>query len=56
MVAAQPRAITLDEIEILSFLKQNIIRKICEEAVKQGHPRSDPQVIQVLYIFTMTTP
>ncbi len=42
-------AITILEIELLSFLRQNIIRKLCEEEEEaQGRPRTDPQVITAI--------
>ncbi len=40
IVASQPtRPITTNELEILFFLRQNIVRKLCEEAARQGCPR-----------------
>ncbi len=43
----EPQRITMDEIELLSFLHQNIVRKLCKEA-KQGRPQTNPQVIQAV--------
>ncbi len=40
--------ITANEIELLSFLKQNIIRKLCEEAAKQNKDKTDPWVIRAI--------
>ncbi len=34
--AGQPQAITSEKIELLSFLRQNIVRKLCEEAAHRG--------------------
>ena len=49
MVTNQARwEITSDEIELLSFLCQNIIRKLCEEAARQGKDMTDPWVIQAV--------
>ncbi len=48
MATNQPRIITVEEIELLSFLRQNVIRKICEEAEKQGRDRMDPRVIRAV--------
>ncbi len=48
MAANQPRNITFEETEILSFIRQNIIQKICQEATRQGRARNDPQVIQAI--------
>ncbi len=45
MAANQAHTITVEEVELLSFLRQNVIRKICEEAEKQGLDKTDPWVI-----------
>ncbi len=37
--------ITPAEIELISILKQNIIRKLCEEASKQAKDKTHPDVI-----------
>ncbi len=49
-IASAPEswAISSEEIELLSFLHQNIIRTICEEEARQGRPRIDPQVVQAV--------
>ncbi len=39
------RYITPTEIELISLLKQNIIRKLCEEALKQAKDKMHPEVI-----------
>ncbi len=44
----EPHTITLEEIELLSFLCQNIVRKLCQESAKQGRSQTDPRVIQVV--------
>ncbi len=44
----QPRTITPEEIELLSFLRQNIVRQLCQEATRQGRPRTDPRVIEAV--------
>ncbi len=58
MAADQPNCfITPNEIELLSFLRQNIIRKLCEEAAHQGRPKTDPWVIHaVVEYFNMGLP
>ena len=48
MAAAQDRNITFEETEILSFLQQNIICKLCEEAQWQGLPKIHPRVVQAV--------
>ncbi len=40
--------ITTNEIQLLSFLKQNIICKLCEEAAKQDKDKTDPWVIRTI--------
>ncbi len=40
------RAITQEEIDILSFLHQNIARKLALEAHVQGRPKTHPRVVQ----------
>ncbi len=56
MVASQPHTITLEEIEILSFLRQNIIRKICEESARQGYVRNDPGSYELCVIISTWAP
>ncbi len=48
MVSAQRnlRPITPEELDILSFLRQNIARKLAIEAHHQGHPKTHPRVVQ----------
>ncbi len=48
MAAAQDRNITFEEMELLSFLCQNIVRKLCEEAAKQGLSERDLRVVQAV--------
>ncbi len=48
MAAAQNRPIIFEETEILSFLHQNIICKLCEEAQWQGLPKTDPRVVRAV--------
>ncbi len=45
MAANVPRFITPNEIELLSFLRQNVIRKLLEEAARQNRNKRDPLVI-----------
>ncbi len=45
---AQPRVITPEEVELISFLRQNIVHKLCQEAAEQGRARTDPRVIQAM--------
>ncbi len=40
------RTITREEIDILSFLHQNIARKLALEAHRQGRPKTHPGVVQ----------
>ena len=51
MAAAEARLITFEETELLSFLHQNVIRKLCEEAQKQGLPKTDPWVVQAVVLY-----
>ncbi len=44
----QPRAITPEEVELISFLRQNIVQKLCQEASKQGRAQTDPLVVQAV--------
>ncbi len=48
MAVTGQRLITVQEEEILSFLKQNIIRKICEVAAHFGLPHTHPVVTQTV--------
>ncbi len=47
-MAANPRNITVQEIDLLGFLRQNIVRKLELEVVSQGLPRTHPRVIQAV--------
>ncbi len=47
-MAANLRYITVQEIDLLGFLRQNIVRKLEEEAVSQGLPKTHPRVIQAM--------
>ncbi len=40
------REITQEELDILCFLRQNIIRKLAIEAHQQGRPKTHPRVVQ----------
>ncbi len=51
MATAAGRAITFEEIELLSFLHQNIIHKLCEEAQRQGLPKTDPRVVRAMVAY-----
>ncbi len=51
MVAAELRDITVEEIELLSFLRQNIVRCICEEAERQGLSERDMRVVQAVVAY-----
>ncbi len=46
MATGRARPITFQETELLSFLKQNIIRKICEVATALNLPYTHPVVCQ----------
>ncbi len=48
MVAAQNRPIIFEETKILSFLYQNIIYKLCEEAQQQGLPKTNLRVVRAV--------
>ncbi len=51
MAAAAGRPITFEETELLSFLHQNIIHKLCEEAQRQGPPKTDPWVVRAMVAY-----
>ncbi len=38
--------ITQEELNILSFVRQNIAQKLAIEAHQQGQPKTHPQVVQ----------
>ncbi len=48
MAAAAQHMITLEETELLSFLRQNIQCKLTEEAERQGLSKRDPWVVQAI--------
>ncbi len=48
MAAAETCDITFEELELLSFLRQNVVRRICEEAERQGLSKRHPGVIQAV--------
>ena len=47
-MAANACNITVQEIYLLGFLRQNVVRKFKIEAVRQGLPKTHPRVIQVV--------
>ncbi len=51
MASAEPRLITLEEMELLSFLWQNVLRKLSEEAERQGLSERHPHVVQVVVAY-----
>ncbi len=51
MAATEPHEITFEEIELLSFVRQNIIHHICEEAERQGLSKRGTRVIQVVVAY-----
>ncbi len=48
MASVEPCLITLEETELLSFLRQNVLRKLSEEAERQGLSERDPYVVQAV--------
>ncbi len=44
------RTITREEIDILSFLCQNIAQKLALEAHQQGRPKTHPRVVQATVV------
>ncbi len=48
MATNAPRYITNNEIELLSFLRQNVVRKLLEEVSRQNRDKRDPLVIAVV--------
>ncbi len=48
MATAGSRAITAQEIELISFIKQNIVRKLLELSSQWGLPVTNPQVTQAV--------
>ncbi len=51
MATNQVRMITTAEIELLSFLRQNIIRKLLEEVATQNRDKRDLQVIAAVVAY-----
>ncbi len=51
MAAAELWDITVEEIELLSFLRQNIVRRICVEAERQGLSKRDMRVVQAVVAY-----
>ena len=51
MAAAVPHLITLEETELLSFLHQNVLRKLAEEAERQGLSERHPRVVQAVVAY-----
>ncbi len=51
MVVVAQHLITLEETELLSFLRQNIQRKLAEEAERQGLSKRHPQVVQAVVAY-----
>ncbi len=43
--------ITLTEVELLSFLHQNIIGKLCEESAQTGLPHTNIRVITAVLVY-----
>ncbi len=41
----------MEEIELLSFLRQNIVRRICVEAERQGLSKRDMRVVQAVVAY-----
>ena len=56
MATVAGRAITFEEIELLSFLRQHIIRKLCKEAQRQGLPKTDPWVVRAVVAYFNGSP
>ncbi len=47
-VGGTSQPITPEEIDLLSFLRQNIARKVAIEAHTQGLPKTHPRVIRAV--------
>ncbi len=47
-MATNVRAISVEELDLLSFLRQNIARKLEIEALRQGLPKTHPRVCQAV--------
>ncbi len=50
-MAANVQAITVEEVDLLSFLRQNMARKLEKEVVRQGLPRTHPRVVQAVVCY-----
>ncbi len=51
MATTQEQNITFEETELLSFLCQNIVRHLYEEAARQGLSERDPRVVQAVVAY-----
>ena len=51
MAVAEMCEISFEETELLSFLRQNIIRRLCEEAERQGLSERHPRVVQAVVAY-----
>ncbi len=49
--APTSQAITAEEIDLLSFLRQNIVRKLEVEAAAQGLAKTHPRVIRAMITY-----
>ncbi len=47
-MASAQRFITLEEVDVLSFLHQNIARKLEIESQRQGLPKTHPRVLRAV--------
>ncbi len=47
-MATNPHNITVQEIDLPGFLRQNVVRELELEAVSQGLPRTHPSIIQAV--------
>ncbi len=50
-MATNTQTITVKEIDLLSFLRQNVVRILEIEAVRQGLPKSHPRVVQAVVCY-----
>ncbi len=50
-MAANAHTITVEENDLLSFLRQNMVRKLEIEAVRQGLPKTHPRVVQAVVCY-----
>ncbi len=51
MASAELRTIMLEETELLSFLRQNVLRKLAKEAERQGLSERHPRVVQAVVAY-----